>query len=86
MFWRRRFPRLRKDFQIMYRMVDQEKFDYDPIKSLALNISGGGVCFEATNNFQKGALVALDIRSVGSSPAIFSDLAENPGISAFLAL
>jgi PilZ domain len=63
MFWRRRFPRLRKDFQIMYRMVDQEKFDYDPIKSLALNISGGGVCFEATDNLQKGALVALDIRS-----------------------
>jgi hypothetical protein len=63
MFWRRRFPRLRKDFQITYRMVDQEKFDHDPIKSLALNISGGGVCFEATEDFQKGALVALDIRS-----------------------
>ena len=63
MFWRRRFPRLCKDFQITYRMVDQEKFDYDPIKSLALNISGGGVCFEATDSLQKGALVALDIRS-----------------------
>jgi hypothetical protein len=44
-------------------MVDQEKFDHDPIKSLALNISGGGVCFEATDNLQKGVLVALDIRS-----------------------
>jgi len=63
MFWRRRFPRLRKDFQITYRMVDQEKFDHDPIKSLALNISGGGVCFETTDNLQKGVLVALDIRS-----------------------
>jgi hypothetical protein len=63
MFWRRRFPRLRKDFQITYRMVDQEKFDQDPIKSLAVNISGGGVCFEATEDLQKGALVALDIRS-----------------------
>jgi len=63
MFWRRRFPRLDKDFQITYRMVDQEKFDNDPIKSLAVNISGGGVCFEATNNLQKSALVALDIRS-----------------------
>ena len=63
MFWRRRFPRLSKDFQITYRMVDQEKFDHDPIKSLALNISGGGVCFEATDNLQKGTLVALDIRS-----------------------
>jgi hypothetical protein len=44
-------------------MVDQEKFNNDPIKSLALNISGGGLCFEATDNLQKGALVALDIRS-----------------------
>ena len=63
MFWRRRFPRLRKDFQITYRMVDQDKLDHDPVKSLAVNISGGGVCFEATDNLQKGALVALDIRS-----------------------
>ncbi len=63
MFWRRRFPRLNKDFHITYRMVDQEKFDHDPIKSLALNISGGGVCFEATDNLQKGTLVALDMRS-----------------------
>jgi Tfp pilus assembly protein PilZ len=28
-----------------------------------LNISGGGVCFEATENLQKGDLVALEIRS-----------------------
>ncbi len=60
---RRRFPRLGKDFQITYRMVDQEKFDNDPISSMALNISGGGVCFEATENLRKGALVALDLRS-----------------------
>jgi hypothetical protein len=63
MFWRRRFPRLRKGFQITYRTVDQEKFEHDPVKSLAVNISGGGVCFEATENLQKGLLVALDIRS-----------------------
>ena len=63
MVWRRRFPRLSKDFQVTYRMVEQEKFDNDPIKSLALNISGGGLCFEAAANLQKGALVALDIRS-----------------------
>ena len=33
MFWKRRFPRLHKDFQITYRMVDQEKFDQDPINN-----------------------------------------------------
>ena len=63
MFWKRRFPRLSRKFQISYKMVDQEKFDNDPVSSLALNISGGGVCFEAPENLQKGDLVALDIRS-----------------------
>ena len=72
MFWRRRFPRLHKDFHITYRMVDQEKFDRDPIKSLALNISGGGVCFEATDNLQQGVLVALDIRSDDFSAPILA--------------
>ena len=72
MFWRRRFPRLRKDLYIAYRMVDQEKFDKEPISSLALNISGGGVCFEAADNLQKGALVALDIRSDDFSAPILA--------------
>ena len=63
MFWRRRFPRLRKDFQITYRIVEPEKLDQDPVKSLAVNISGGGVCFEAIDNLPKGALVALEMRS-----------------------
>src|SRR5262249_13010073 len=58
--------------QITYRMVDQEKFDSNPIKSLALNISGGGVCFEATENLQKGTLVALDIRSEDFSAPILA--------------
>ncbi|MBM3222309.1 MAG: PilZ domain-containing protein [Candidatus Tectomicrobia bacterium] len=63
MFWKRRFPRLRKDFQITYRTVDREKFENDPISAMAINISGGGVCFEASEDLHKGALVALDIRS-----------------------
>ena len=59
----RRFPRLRKEFQITYKLVDQEKFHKDPISTLVLNISGGGVCFEAIDRLEKGALVFLDIRS-----------------------
>ena len=72
MFWRRRFPRLRKDLHITYRMVDQEKFDNDPISGLALNISGGVLCFEAAENLQKGTLVALDIRSDDFSAPILA--------------
>lgn len=63
MFWRRRFPRLRKDFHVSYRMVNQEQFESDPVCALAVNISGGGVCFEANEALQEGALVALEIRS-----------------------
>ena len=63
MFWRRRFPRLRKDFQLSYRVIDQQQFDNDPVHALALNLSGGGVCFEASDNLEKGALVALELRS-----------------------
>ena len=63
MFWRRRFPRLSKDFQVSYRLVNQEKFENDPVCTLAINISGGGVCFETTDDLKKGALVALEIRS-----------------------
>ena len=63
MVWTRRFPRLRKEFQIAYKLLDQEKFYNDPISTLALNISGGGICFETTDRLEKGALVSLDIRS-----------------------
>ena len=63
MVWTRRFPRLRQEFQIAYKLVDQEKFSHDPISTLVLNISGGGVCFEAIDYLEKGALVSLDIRS-----------------------
>lgn len=72
MFWKRRFPRLHKDFQISYRVVDQEKFESDPIHALALNISGGGVCFEVTEDLQKGTLVALEIRSDDLSAPILA--------------
>jgi hypothetical protein len=44
-------------------VIDQEKFHHDSVSALAVNISGGGVCFEATENLQNGALVALEISS-----------------------
>ncbi|MGE3541055.1 MAG: PilZ domain-containing protein [Candidatus Tectimicrobiota bacterium] len=72
MFWKRRFPRLSKDFQVSYRMVNQEQFEHDPVHTLAVNISGGGVCFEANEDIPKGALVALEIRSDDFSAPILA--------------
>lgn len=63
MFGKRKFPRLRQDYRITYRIVEQEEIANDPISSLAINISGGGLCFEADGPIKKGVLVALDIRS-----------------------
>jgi hypothetical protein len=63
MFRHRKYPRLSKDFHVTYRPIDKEQFANDPISSLALNISGGGVCFETTEPLQKDTLVALSIHS-----------------------
>jgi hypothetical protein len=42
-------------------MVDQEQFDRNPVSSLAVNISGGGLCFTTEEPLDKGSMVALDI-------------------------
>jgi hypothetical protein len=42
-------------------MVDQEQFDRNPVSSLAVNISGGGLCFTTEERLDKGSMVALDI-------------------------
>lgn len=63
MFRHRKFPRLSKDFHVTYRLINKEKFANDPISSLALNISGGGLCFESAEPLQRDALVALSIHS-----------------------
>lgn len=63
MLRRRKYPRLSQEFHVAYRLIDKTQFANDPISSLALNISGGGLCFETTEPLQKDALVALSIHS-----------------------
>ena len=57
----RQFPRVSKDYSVSYSLVDQEQFDRNPVSSLAVNISGGGICFSAQEHLAKGSMVALDI-------------------------
>ena len=61
MFKRRQFPRVSKEYRVSYSLVDQEQFDRNPVSSLAVNISGGGVCFSSDEPLAKGSMVALDI-------------------------
>ena len=58
---RRRFPRLSEDVRITYRMIDQDQFQNDPVSSFAVNISGGGLCFETTEPLPRYAFLALEI-------------------------
>jgi hypothetical protein len=62
-FKRRQFPRVSKEYRISYSHIDQEQFDHSPVNSLAVNISGGGICFNASEPLAKGSMVALDIQA-----------------------
>lgn len=70
--WRRKFPRLRKDFHISYRVIDRNQFHNDPVSSLAVNISGGGICFETTEPFPKETLLAVEIQTNDDRPSILA--------------
>ena len=60
---RRRFPRLREGWALEYRVVDSKQFERDAVSSLAVNISGGGVCIEAKEEIEQGTMLTLDLHS-----------------------
>lgn len=61
MFGRRKFPRIDKNYDVSYKCIEKDQFESNPISGLAVNISGGGVCFEAKEKLSKGTVVALEI-------------------------
>lgn len=62
-FGRRKFPRINKNYDISYKSIEQGQFEDNPISSLAVNISGGGICFAANEKLAKGSVVALEINA-----------------------
>jgi len=62
-FQRRKFPRIGKNYHLSYTPIDKAQFDNNPLRSLVVNISGGGLCFEASEALEKDAIVALEINS-----------------------
>ncbi|RMF88198.1 MAG: PilZ domain-containing protein [Nitrospinota bacterium] len=63
MFERRKFPRLSQEYHISYQTIAPEQFRDNPIASLAVNISGGGICFRAREALPKDTMIALEISS-----------------------
>jgi hypothetical protein len=62
-FGRSKFPRINKNYNVSYKCIEKGQFEDHPISSLAVNISGGGICFEANEKLKKGSIVALEINA-----------------------
>jgi hypothetical protein len=71
-FQRRKFPRVGKNYHVSYTTIDREQFTQNPVHSLAVNISGGGLCFEAKEALEKDSLVALEIHADDFRSAILA--------------
>ena len=60
---RRKFPRLKEGWAMEYRVMDNAQFEQDSVSTLAVNISGGGVCLEASEDVEPGSMLAIDLHS-----------------------
>lgn len=60
---KRKFPRLGTVWDVNYRMISSEEFSKNSIKSLTVNISGGGICFESEEEIPEGAVLTLELKS-----------------------
>lgn len=59
----RKFSRLGTIWKLEYRTIAAEELNKDALKGFTLNISGGGICFEADNEISNGTLLALELKS-----------------------
>lgn len=60
---KRNFPRLDEIWDLSYRTVTTEEFKSDPISSITMNISGGGLCFETDEKIPLGTMLVLELKS-----------------------
>jgi len=59
---KRKFPRLANDWILKYRKIKRNGHQENPLNSLMLNLSGGGVCFTATEELAPETAVALEMQ------------------------
>ena len=63
MFDKRKFPRLGEIWELDYRTIKLEQFKKNPLSSFTVNISGGGIRFEADEEIPTGTMLALELKS-----------------------
>lgn len=63
MLTRRKFPRVKAGWAVEYRVVADAELQKSSVSSLAVDISGGGICLEAKEEMAPGTMVAIDLHS-----------------------
>jgi hypothetical protein len=63
MLKKRKFPRIDPNWQLKYRTLEKHVDQNSPLSSLAMNVSGGGVCFTTKSEVPAETMLALEIES-----------------------
>ena len=63
MLKKRKFPRIDKNWHLKYRPLDDKVVQGSPLGSLAVNVSGGGVCFTVREAVPSDIMLAIEIAS-----------------------
>jgi Tfp pilus assembly protein PilZ len=58
---RRKYPRVRESCNVKFRVVDDPVLQPEDQGGVAVNISGGGMCFQSERELQPGAMVAVQM-------------------------
>ena len=65
MLKKRKFPRVDENWKLKYRILEKQTVQGSPIESMALNVSGGGICFTSRDPVEVGSLMALEMQAPG---------------------
>lgn len=60
---KRKYPRLGTIWDVDYKIISTEEFSKNPLSSFTVNISGGGICFEADEAIPEGSILTLELKS-----------------------
>jgi c-di-GMP-binding flagellar brake protein YcgR len=59
----RKYPRVDENWKFKYRVVESQTETPNPIDSLAINISGGGICFSSREAVTPGSMLTMEMHS-----------------------
>ena len=60
--WQQRnYPRVKESCRVKYHVIEEAERTPEKQNGVAVNISGGGMCFSADRELRQGTMVALEI-------------------------